>query len=673
MTKRILPAYPLWLIDPLFSVWSKTDELNAGDTVFWTGLEKRACGFVRWKGKTYSFLGRRDGVVPLEQTSLEVHAFSTDYTFRGEGFALKVRFLSPLLPGDLDVLSCPVCYTDYEVTEGEIPEDFSIALAIDEEFCYNGERSWVVGGVIPMKGYEAAYFTRGRNLVLSDTSDMCSPDWGDIYLAAKESWLVSEAGLQLYLSEGKREYIRKDCERLYLLAVNTEKKGTFLTAFDDKLSIFYFGEWLKCYFFRNGKHILDALEFSFTEHARIVSECEAFDQQLKVDSEKVGSGYYTIACASLRQSVAAHKLVMTKDGKLLFLSKENNSNGCIGTADVSYPSIPLYLLYNPELVQGMLRGIYDFAKMPVWNFDFAPHDIGTYPWCSGQIYGTAQRDDKYCCGMYSTWASPRTNQMLYLRPAESEVYEKNMQMPVEECGNMLIMQAAAIAAGADKSLAEENFALLAGWVKYLEEYGLSPENQLCTDDFAGHLAGNVNLTVKALVGIEAFSLICRFLGKEELAEEYERKARAFSKAFQEKVGGGILPLAYGEKDTFSIKYNILFDKLFGFSLIGQDICEAETSYYIEKTNRFGVPLDTREDYTKADWILWAAALTDDKEKCEALYGPVVDYLAQTPSRVPFGDWYDSTRGDIVHFINRSVVGGCFAPLLKASGKCNVKR
>ncbi len=672
MTKRILPAYPLWLIDPLFSVWSKTDELNAGDTVFWTGIEKRACGFVRWKGKTYSFLGRRDGVVPLEQTSLEVHAFSTDYTFRGEGFALKVRFLSPLLPGDPDVLSCPVCYTDYEVTEGEIPEDFSIALAIDEEFCYNGERAWVVGGVIPKKGYEAAYFTRGRNLVLSDTSDMCSPDWGDIYLAAKESWLVSEAGLNLYLAEGKREYIRKDCERLFLLAVNTERKGTFLTAFDDKLSIFYFGEWLKGYFFRSGKTILDALDFSLNEHDRIVSDCEAFDVQLKADCEKVGKDYYTIACASLRQSVAAHKLVETKDGKLLFLSKENNSNGCIGTADVSYPSIPLYLLYDPELVQGMLRGIYDFARMPVWNFDFAPHDIGTYPWCSGQVYGTACREDKYCCGMFSTGASPRTNQMLYIRPAESEVYDKNCQMPVEECGNMIIMQAAAIVAGADQSLAREQFDLLAKWVKYLEEYGLSPENQLCTDDFAGHLAGNVNLTIKALVGIEAFSLICRALGKEELAEEYEDKARAFADAFHVKVGPHILPLSYGGTDTFSIKYNILFDKLFGFSLIGQEVCEAETAYYIQKSNRFGVPLDTREDYTKADWILWAAALTDDREKCETLYGPVVNYLAQTPSRVPFGDWYYSTRGDIVHFINRSVVGGCFAPLLKASGKMKVK-
>ena len=35
--ERILPAYPLWIIDPMFSVWAKTDALNGGDTMFWTG------------------------------------------------------------------------------------------------------------------------------------------------------------------------------------------------------------------------------------------------------------------------------------------------------------------------------------------------------------------------------------------------------------------------------------------------------------------------------------------------------------------------------------------------------------------------------------------------------------------------------------------------------------
>ena len=169
--ERILPAYPLWVIDPLFSVWAKTEALNGDDTVFWTGQSKRACGFVRWNGKTYCFMGRYGGALPLEQTDVRVSAFSTDYTFRGEGFTLGVRFVSPLLPDDLKTLACPVCYTDYEVrAEGELPADFSVALMLDEEFCYNGERAAVAGGVLPLKGYEAAYFTRARNLVLSDTS-----------------------------------------------------------------------------------------------------------------------------------------------------------------------------------------------------------------------------------------------------------------------------------------------------------------------------------------------------------------------------------------------------------------------------------------------------------------------------------------------------------------------
>ncbi len=509
-------------------------------------------------------------------------------------------------------------------------------------------------------------------MVCSDTSDCVAPDWGDVYLAAQECWLISDSGINLYLSEGKREYLRKDYERLYLLGVNTSAKGYFMTAFDDKVSVFYFGEWLKGYFFRNGKTILDALDFSVLRHDEILARCDAFDRKLKEDCEAVGKDYYDLACASVRQCVGAHKLVQNAAGELLFLSKENNSNGCIGTVDVSYPSMPFFLLYNPELVNAMMRGIYAFAHMAVWKYDFAPHDLGTYPWCAGQVYGTAYREDKYCCGMFSTGVSPRTNQMLYIRPAESDVYDKNCQMPVEECGNMLIMTAAAIQAGADKTLAKRNFPLMKKWVKYLIKYGPKPENQLCTDDFAGHLANNVNLSIKALVGIESFSLICRALGKQALADEYEGKARAFAEQFKKSAGDGIMPLAYGQTDTFSVKYNILFDKLFGFDLIGQDVCERETAYYIQKSNRYGVPLDTRESYTKADWIVWAAALTDDKEKAEALYLPVVRYLRESPSRFPFGDWYYTGRGDIVHFINRSVVGGIFAPLLKASGIMRVK-
>ena len=664
--KRILPSYPLWIIDPIFSVWSRTDALNCGDTCFWTGLFHRAYGFVRYDNKTYCFMGRRDDCENLTQTDISITAFSTDYIFECDKFILKLSFVSPRVPDDLKILSCPVCFTIYDIIPkgGNVPEDFSVVLSLDEDFCYNQERVQTVGGVLPLDGCEAAFFTRRRNLVLSNTSDTDAPDWGTTYLVGDECFFFTESALNMYVNTGIAEYKRIDGERNFILAVNKNTSGYFTTAFDDLVSIFYFGEWLKGYFFKDGATIIDAIEWARENFDYILKKCKEFDDKLKSDCEKVGKDYYILACAALRQSLGAHKLVENSKGELLFLSKECNSNGCIGTVDVSYPSIPLYLLYNPELVNAMMAGIYDFAKKPVWTYDFAPHDLGTYPWCAGQVYGVNEKDDKYGCKENFEWIFPQTIQMLYLRPAASNVYSTEKQMPVEECGNMLIMTAAAIKEGASDKLGKDNFDLLKVWVTYLEKYGLQPESQLCTDDFAGHLANNVNLAIKALVGIEAFSLICDRLGESGLAKEYKSKAEKFANDFKKLVGVGIMPLAYGQKNTYSLKYNILFDKLFGFDLIGQEICEREVDYYIEKSNRFGVPLDTRKDYTKSDWILWCAALTDDKKKCEALYEPIVRFLAESPAREPFIDWYGTIKGEYISFRNRTVQGGIFAPLLK---------
>lgn len=670
---RILPAYPLWIMDPMFSVWSKSEMLNASDTMFWTGQLRRTYGFVRYNGTTYCFLGRRDDAVSLEQTDLEVSAFSTKYTFECEEFILRIDFLSPLLLTDIRLMSRPVCYTAYSIEpKNAKPDDLSIALALSEEYCYNKERASVIGGVLPCKGFEAAYFTRYRNCILSETDDTVAPDWGSTYLAGEESFFITEVALNRYISEGVAQYIRKETEYNYLLSINRSLNGIFMTAFDDYVSIFYFGEWLKGFYFKDGSTIIDAMEEAALDYKDVSRRCTEFDVQLKNDCRRIGEGYYLLACAALRQSIGAHKLVQNRKGELLFLSKECNSNGCIGTADISYPSMPLYLLYNPELVNAMLVGIFEFARMPVWPFEFAPHDIGTYPWCCGQQYGVSKINDKYGCGLNWIGGKPNTKQMLYLRPAGCKVYNIEEQMPVEECGNMLIMTAAGMVAGGSIKLAEKNFDLLASWVQYLEKYGFKPKSQLCTDDFSGHLANNVNLAIKALVGIESFSVICGKLKKERMAAQYREKAKKFAAALKREVGKDIWPLAYEKEDTYSLKYNILFDKLFGFHLIDQEICERETNYYIEKQEYFGTPLDNRASYTKSDWILWVATLTDEQEKTEVLYKPVLRYLAETPSRLPFGDWYYADRGDIVEFYNRAVQGGVFAPLLRQSGKMQVK-
>jgi hypothetical protein len=139
----------------------------------------------------------------------------------------------------------------------------------------------------------------------------------------------------------------------------------------------------------------------------------------------------------------------------------------------------------------MLRPIFDYAKNDEWCFDFAPHDVGRYPKANGQFYGLNE---------------------------ETGELSLSMQMPVEECGNALICTYAVCYAQNDFSYAESNRELLEKWGRYLEEYGFDPGEQLCTDDFGGHLNHNCNLSVKAIVGMYA----CGELFKND---EMKQKAR----------------------------------------------------------------------------------------------------------------------------------------------------
>ncbi len=119
-----------------------------------------------------------------------------------------------------------------------------------------------------------------------------------------------------------------------------------------------------------------------------MKRCRAFDQQLMADAEKAGGRKYAeLLALTYRHSITAHKLLTDKEGNLLFLSKENHSNGCINTVDLTYPSAPLYLIYNTELMKGMLNSIFYYSESGRWNKPYPAHDLGTYPIANGQLYG----------------------------------------------------------------------------------------------------------------------------------------------------------------------------------------------------------------------------------------------------------------------------------------------
>lgn len=666
--ERILPAYPLFVKDPNFSLWAKTESFNEENTQSWWGAEKKLYGFLKTGGKTYCFLGRAAdfapcGVEKAEQISLSVTAFSTDCEFRAGNVKLKIRFVSPLPPQNLELLSLPVCYMEYE-TKGA--EDAELSFFINRRIAYNdvdgNYEGGVRGGVLKLNGFESAFLGLKRQLPLSNNDDAIGADWGYFYLSGENAYLLDETDLVAYLAGGFKKFACAGEER-YLASINRSQAGVVMVAYDDIVSIDYFGEFLKGYYLQ--KHtVIEALEYIYQNREAVNGELEAFDRELRRRAEKYGGEYLNILYASLRQSIAAHKLVEDKEGKLLFLSKECCSNGCIATVDVSYPSMPLYLLYNPELVKGMMRPILKFAKMPVWKYDFAPHDAGTYPACCGQVYGLKREHNRYQANLGKD-EYMQTHFPLYLLPASFDAYDTDLQMPVEECANLLVMFLACYRCDGDIDFFKKEYALAENWVKYLVECGLKPENQLCTDDFAGHLKNNINLAIKATVGIAAYAELATAAGKAETGAEYRKVAEEFAAEL----------LSFGKRyehfpitwdtgaDTFSLKYNFAFDKLLKLGLFPQEIFEREVDFYIEKCAKYGAPLDNRKSYTKSDWLMWTASLTNHNEKKKKLIAALDRFLKESPDRVPFGDWFETESGKHLHFRARSVQGGCFILLL----------
>lgn len=690
--KRLLPAYPLFVKDPFFSIWSACDKLNEDDVEFWTGLKRKIYGVVHADGTAYTFMGRRLCGKNMTQKSVKLTAFTTEYEFTCDAFDLAVAFVSPLLPDDLTVLSNPVCYMTYTLKPKTELKDVKVMLVVGDEICYDKVAMPIHGGVMTLPQGQTSWFGLKKQLLMSQSSDSSAAEWGHWYLTGQKAAVTNDAGV-IDLYENGIVHNRSGAKK-YIVAYNgydsvtTTIKGKFTLAFDDVLSIEYFGDYLKGYYFRNGATIYDAIADAWNSYDIIMKKLADFDEDLQTKTKAYGEDYLTVLYAGLRQSIAAHKLVADREGNVLFLSKECHSNGCIATVDVSYPSIPLYLLYNPELVKGMIRPIFKFADMPVWTYDFAPHDVGTYPHCCGQIYAYTERnhadDEKVEAGdtMFincnndrqgNEFDVPYTYPMIYNMPnPNGKMYGFKWQMPVEECGNMLIMVAATIAADGDLTLAKKNFKTLKTWVKYLKKYGLMPGDQLCTDDFAGHLDKNVNLSVKAIVGIRAFAYICDKLGKTTDALLYANLADEYAAKWKEKccADGKPTPLTFDGGDTFSLKYNMAFDVLMGFGLFDKDLREAEVDAYIARSNEFGVPLDSRAGFTKSDWILWAATLTADVEKRKRLIAPVADFLRCSPTRVPFSDWYETVSGRQCAFQNRTVQGGLFILLLADGKKLN---
>ena len=407
-----------------------------------------------------------------------------------------------------------------------------------------------------------------------------------------------------------------------------------LLGYDDLYSIEYLNRWLRPYWRRNGMGIGELLETAEREYRDLDQRARRFDDELLADLREVGGpAYAQLATLAYRQTIAAHKLAADVDGQPMLFPKENFSNGCISTVDVIYPSAPLFLLLNPELVRAQLRPLMEYTRTGRWHFPFAPHDLGTYPKANGQVYGGGERIEED-------------------------------QMPVEESGNMLLLFAALTKAEGRADFAKQYWPELQKWAGYLEHEGMDPANQLSTDDFAGHLAHNANLSIKAILALDAYAVLAGKTDHPSDAIKYHTLAGQMAKRWTElALDGDHFRLAFDQPGSWSQKYNLVWDRILDLNIFPPTIARTELRFYKAHLNEFGLPLDNRSAYTKLDWEVWTATLADNPEDFNALIAPLTRFINESPSRVPLTDWYWTTDAKQVGFQARSVVGGVYIPLL----------
>ncbi len=621
------PAVPLVTHTPYFSLWSPDDVPNRTPTCHWTGSPQPLNGVLRVGERQYGFLGAT-GLPPMKTLSVDVTACSTEYVLESPEARLTVRFTSPLLLEDLEVLSRPATYISTKV-EGRYGQlsDVSVAITADEAFCLDRPgQGPVVSGTVTGRCYTAAVLKNSVQEPLNRAGDDVRIDWGTLYLAVEKGKAACQTG-----------------ETTFLKAEAEGKEALFVLAYDEDKAVEYFGKALDPLWKSYYPTMEKLLEEAFTRHAEIEERCERFSDALKEAAvESGGEQYAELLLLAYRQTVAAHCLCKDEDGKLLFISKECFSNGCAATVDISYPSMPLYLLEQPECVFGMMRPIMRYAASPAWPYGFAPHDAGTFPLLNGQVYSGGTDPER--------------------------------QMPVEECGNMLLMTAAATVASDDNRFAAEHWELLTKWAVYLKEKGMDPDNQLCTDDFAGHLAHNCNLSIKAVLGVAAYGLLKNRRG--ENGEEWLACAREMAAVWIDRAanGDGTYRLAFDQPGTFSMKYNAVWDRILGLNIFPAGTWEKELASYLKRANPYGTPLDNRAGYTKSDWLVWAASMMPDKKDFEAMISPLWAAYNEMPQRVPLTDWYETENAwQVIYsrdrgwqgggFQNRAVQGGLYVRLL----------
>jgi len=642
------PAVPLVVNDPYLSIWSEADHLTDDVTRHWTTEPHPLVSLIRIDGKAYRLMGNDPQDVPaLPQTALQITPTRSIYEFDDGHVHVKLTFMTPVLPDNLDVLTRPLTYLTWAVKSVDganhsvsLYDSTSSALAVNApENAVTWQRE-TAGSLTALKAgavIQTLFDPRGDDVRIN---------WGYAYAAAPAAQSQScmggnDALIKKFVEEGTLPATDETPPR----AVNDnqpvmafvfdlgsigadEVSRHVIVAYDELYEINFSNEKLVPFWKRNGATMPDLLQSAEADYPSLVLKCQSFDQALMSDMTKVGGEQYAQICAlAYRQCLAGTGIAADANKQPLLFTKENTSNGDIATVDVIFPMEPVLLFLSPALAKASVAPVLIYASSDRWKFPNAPHDLGRYPVAS------------------ATGAAGEA-------------------MVIEESGNMIIMCDAIAKADGNPDFSAPWWPQLTQWAAYLEQYGLDPGDQLCTDDFMGHLAHNSNLSVKAIVALAAYGDLCQRRGDAATAKKYSDLAKADAQNWiKMSSDGDHSRLAFDKPGTWSQLYNLVWDQLLGLNVFPPSVSADDIAYYKTKMQPYGLPLDSRTTKTKTDWTFWTATLADDQATFESFISLVYTYLNETTARQPLADSYLTDGLDKGGMHARPVVGGLFIKML----------
>lgn len=682
------PAIPLAVRSPYLSAWLATGA-EGGNGGYLTGRWPQFwpiqfpnnpyayrlgwSGLIRIKGITYQFLGNpNESINPTDQfktaTQLSFNYTSTRSIFEFQAGEVRflVDFLSPPGPaGDLLRQSLPFTYLSIQLTSSpsnsgpiEVYTDFQADWASGD---HQANVTWSLN---QSKSLSSFHVSRLNPLVFSEQHEYA--EWGEaIYSTASTSDLTTASGygptLRTQFSKtGKLDSTQdKDFRKIEdrtpafgfatkFQSTNTPLVFTIGHVRDPYVSYILDPKPRSAYWTSVFKETNDLLEFVYNDFGAASQESTQLDQKIHDDAIRTsGENYAAIATLSFRQGVGAIEITVGKNNQtgevdqkdVKIFSKEISSNGDMSTVDVIFPQFPILTYYDPVLLKYLLEPLLEYSESGLYPNKWTVHDLGRYP------NATAHNDGN------------------------------DEAMPVEEAGNFLIMSLAYHQLTKDTDWLKKHHKILTQWTSFLITDGLIPASQLSTDDFAGKLANQTDLALKAIIGIGAMSEISLKIGDEDegnrlrkIAEDYIGKWIDFSVTKDRSH----TKLAYQDENSWGTLYNLFADRLLNLRLVPQTIYEMQSSFYPLVANEYGVPLDYRHTWAKTDWEMFAAAAATSAKDRDLFVNCLTKYLKANLVNAGFPDLYETQTAQFpgrsntstwrIEFINRPVVGGHFSLL-----------